>query len=65
MGGGCGSGLVIQSHGALLREWAVDVVQDWRYRDMQLCYVNGRWMGVIQDRDNRWRRTTGRCSRLI
>jgi len=29
MGGGCGSGLVIESHTALLREWAVDVVQDW------------------------------------
>jgi hypothetical protein len=29
MGGGCGSGLVIQSDTALLRELEVDVVQDW------------------------------------
>jgi hypothetical protein len=44
MGGGCGSGLVIQCNTSLLHEWAVDVVQDWWYRAIQLCYVNGRWM---------------------
>jgi hypothetical protein len=44
MGGGCGSGLVIQSDTALLCEWAIDVVQDWWYTAIQLCYMNGRWM---------------------
>jgi hypothetical protein len=44
MGGGCGSGLVIQGDAALLYEWAMDVVQDWWYRAIQLCYMNGRWM---------------------
>jgi hypothetical protein len=44
MGDGCGSGLVIQSDTALLCEWAMDVVQGWWYRAIQLCYKNGRWM---------------------